>query len=310
VGKQAVIDAYMGRRTDRVPWVPYVGVHGASLIGEPADRMLQDPDLLCKSVVNAAVRYRADGIPLVFDLSVEAMSMGIPGRWFPDNPPAIVSHPLAEVPLSEAGLQIPGPADGRWPIIVEAGRRAKEQLGDVALLGLTCGPLTLASHLRGAKLFTDMVKKPERAEEIIAFAGEVTAEAARIYTRDIGCDIVAIVEPVASQIRAPAYDRFVIPACQSALAAIKSAGVPSGLFICGDATKIAENMMYTGADCVTVDEQLNLAHIRDMALKYGRGFGGNLKLTMALSLGIIDPREDTLVCMAAGQNLGFTLSPG
>ena len=310
MGKQAVIDAYEGRYTPVVPWVPYVGVHAAFLIGEPADKVLQNPDLIAKAVLNAAQRYKADGIPLVFDLAVEAMSMGIQAKWFEDNPPTVIEHPLADKSLADANLKVPGPNDGRWPTIIAAGKKIKAEIGDVALIGLTCGPLTLASHLRGAKIFTDMVKKPELAEEIISFAGKASAESARIYAEEIGCDIVALVEPVGSQVRPDTYDRFVIPACQEALENIRAAGKTTALYICGDATKIVENMMYTGASCVCVDEQLNMNYVRDMALKYGRGFGGNLKLTLALSLGIINPREDAIVSLAAGGKIGYTFSPG
>ena len=72
MAKQRLIDAYRGKKTDMPPWVPYAGVHCAFLINEPADNMLKDPELLAKGVVNAAQRYKADGIPLIFDLSVEA----------------------------------------------------------------------------------------------------------------------------------------------------------------------------------------------------------------------------------------------
>jgi uroporphyrinogen-III decarboxylase len=310
MGKQAVIDAYEGRYTPVVPWVPYVGVHGAFLIGETATNTLQNPDLLAKAVVNAAERYKADGIPMVFDLAIEAMSMGIKGKWFDDNPPTVIEHPLVDQTLAESGLKIPMMTDGRWPTIIEAGKKAKAALGDVALIGLVCGPLTLASHMRGAKIFTDMVRKPELAMEIIEFAGRVAAESARIYAEEIGCDIVALVEPVGSQVRPEAYDKFVIPYCQPGIDAIHKAGKTSALYICGDATKIVENMMYTGASCICVDEQLNMNYVRDCALKYGRGFGGNLKLTLALSLGILDPREDALVSLAAGGKIGYTFSPG
>ena len=122
MGKQAVIDAYEGRYTPVVPWVPYVGVHAAYLIGETATKVLQDSDLLAKAVVNAAERYKADGIPLVFDLAVEAMSMGIPGKWFNDNPPTVIEHPLADKTLADAGLKVPGPTDGRFPTITAAGK--------------------------------------------------------------------------------------------------------------------------------------------------------------------------------------------
>ena len=43
-----------------------------------------------------------------------------------------------------------------------------------------------------------------------------------------------------------------------------------------------------------IDEQMNMNFIRDLARKYGKGFGGNLKLTLALSLGLLSPREDAL----------------
>ncbi|NIR16896.1 MAG: hypothetical protein GWN86_24445, partial [Desulfobacterales bacterium] len=60
MAKQKLIDAYRGKRTEDPPWVPYAGVHCAFLINEPADKMLQDPALLAKGVVNAAQRYKAD----------------------------------------------------------------------------------------------------------------------------------------------------------------------------------------------------------------------------------------------------------
>jgi MtaA/CmuA family methyltransferase len=290
--------------------VPYVGVHGAYLIGEPAWKVYQDPDLLAKAVLFAAERYKVDAIPLVFDLAVEAMSMGIEAKWFDDNPPTVIEHPLADKTLAEANFIIPGPNDGRWPVVIEAGKKIMAAKGDWALIGLTCGPMTIASHLRGAKIFTDMVKKPDLAMEIMEFAGKVAAESARIYAEEIGCEIVALVEPVGSQVRPDTYDKFVIPTSQPGLEAIRKAGKTTALYICGDATKIVENMMYTGASCVCVDEQLNMNYVRDCALKYGRGFGGNLKLTLALSLGIVDPREDAIVSLAAGGKLGYTFSPG
>src|SRR5665811_2641286 len=85
----------------------------------------------------------------------------------------------------------------------------------------------------------DMIKKPELAQEIMEFAAKASAEACRIYAEEIGCDIVAVVEPVGSQVRPATYDEFVVPACQPSLEAIEKAGKTSALYICGDATKIA-----------------------------------------------------------------------
>jgi uroporphyrinogen decarboxylase len=310
MGKQDVIDAVKGLPTQKIPWVPYSGVHSAFLIGEPADKFLRDPELIAKGVIFAAERYKADGIPLLFDLTVEAISMGCDHKWWADNPPSITGHPLDKKTLAESGLKIPGPKDGRWPVIIEAGKKVKAALPDVALYGILCGPLTLASHLRGVRIFTDVYKNKPLAKEIIDFSGEVAGEAARIYAEEIGCDIVAITDPVASQIKPETFREFVTPATQPAIKAVKKAGKVSSFFICGDATKVLEEVATVGTDGFAIDEQLNLNYVRDVALKHGVGFGGNLKLTLALSLGLLSPREDAIVSLAAGGSTGYVFAPG
>jgi len=310
MGKQDVIDAVKGLATEKVPWVPYSGVHSAFLIGEPADKYLQNPDLIAKGVIFAAERYKADGIPLLFDLTVEAISMGCDHKWWPDNPPSITGHPLDKKSLAESGLKIPGPKDGRWPVIIEAGKKVRAALPDIALYGILCGPLTLASHLRGVRIFTDVYKNKTLAKEIIDFSGEVAGEAARIYAEEIGCDVIAITDPVASQIKPETFLEFVKPATQPAIKATKKAGKVSSFFICGDATKVLEEVATVGTDGFAIDEQLNLNYVRDIALKHKVGFGGNLKLTLALSLGLISSREDALISLAAGGSTGYVFAPG
>ncbi|MBW2250073.1 MAG: uroporphyrinogen decarboxylase, partial [Deltaproteobacteria bacterium] len=143
MAKQMLIDAYRGKKTPKAPWVPYAGVHCAFIINEPADKFLQDPELLAKGVVATAKRYKADGIPLLFDLSVEANAVGCDLKWWPDNVPSVTNHPCSAKTPAEAGLTLPTKDSGRWPVIFEAARIAKPQLEelDCALMGLFCGPL-------------------------------------------------------------------------------------------------------------------------------------------------------------------------
>ncbi len=213
--------------------------------------------------------------------------------------------------MAEVGLKIPGPNDGRWPVLIEAAKIAKPKLDkmDCALMGLLCGPLTLGAHLAGVRMFTDVIKNKDRAHELLKFCGEVGAEAARIY-RDMGCEIIAIVDPVSSQVRDKAFREFVTPNCQPAIKVIREAGLTSTFFCCGDATTAIESIAQLGTDGFAIDEQLNLSYVRDVALKHGVGFGGNLKLTLALSLGILSPREDAIVSLAIGGTTGYTFAPG
>jgi MtaA/CmuA family methyltransferase len=311
MAKQMLIDAYRGKMTPKAPWVPYAGVHCAFLIEEDADTMLKDPELLAKGVVEAAKRYKADGIPLLFDLSVEANSIGCDLKWWPDNVPSVQNHPCSGKTPQDAGLQLPTKESGRWPVIFEAARIAKPQLQelDCALMGLFCGPLTLASHLAGVRIFTDVYKNPEFAQEVTKFAGAVGALSAQFYA-EMGCDIIACVDPVASQIKSDTFKEFVTPNCQEAIKVIHDANLTSSFFICGDCTRVMEDVCQIGTHGFAIDEQLNLNFVRDLARKHGVGFGGNLKLTLALSLGLISSREDAIVSLAAGGQHGYTFAPG
>lgn len=311
MAKQLLIDATYGRPTPTPPWVPYAGVHCAHLMGAQADEYFKNPALIAQGIVNAASTYQADGIPLLFDLSVEAESLGCELEYWEDNVPSVRSHPCEKVPPEELGLSMPTQDSGRWPIIFEAAQNAKPRLDemDCALLGLVTGPLTLASHLAGVRIFTSVKKAPDFAHAVIKFAGEVSQVAAQFYL-EMGCDLIAIVDPVASQIRPETFLEFVTPNCQAAIENIRQAGRPSTFFICGDCTKVAEAVCQLGTDAFAVDEQMNMNFIRDLARKHGKGFGGNLKLTLALSLGLISPREDALISLAAGGNIGYTFAPG
>ncbi len=311
MAKQMYIDAVKGLRTESAPWVPYAGVHCAFLINEPADKFLQDPEILARGIVETAKKYKADAIPLVFDLSVEANSVGCDLKWWPDNVPSVTTHPCQDKTPEEAGLKLPTKDTGRWPILFEAARIAKPQLDelDCALIGGLCGPLTLASHLAGVRIFTDVYKNKEFANAVCEFAGALGGVAAEFYA-EMGCEVIAIIDPVASQIKSETFKEFVTPYCKPATDVIKAKGLVSSFFICGDATKVMVDVCELETDGFAIDEQLNLNFIRDLAIKYGKGFGGNLKLTLALSLGLLSPREDAIVSLAAGGHTGFTFAPG
>lgn len=98
----------------------------------------------------------------IFDLQIEAEVLGCDLMWADDGPPSVASHPLAtemgDTPVVPCECTLPGPNDGRIPLVCEAMRRVKKEIGDTtALYGLITGPFTLASHLRGTDIFLDML---------------------------------------------------------------------------------------------------------------------------------------------------------
>jgi uroporphyrinogen-III decarboxylase len=91
-GKELVLAAIRGKETERVPWVPFVGCHAASLLGISARELLQSAERIVEGQVKAAELYLPDGLPVTFDLQIEAEVLGCKLQWADENPPAVVDH--------------------------------------------------------------------------------------------------------------------------------------------------------------------------------------------------------------------------
>ena len=116
--------------------------------------------------------------------------------------------------------------------MIAAGARAKPELArrDVALVGIAAGPCTLAYQLRGMALFRDLLRHPECAARVFAYAGQVSAISARIYAEVIGCDIVAINDTPATMLQPAYFRQYVLPNLQPAWQVIHRAGKTSSLW--------------------------------------------------------------------------------
>jgi hypothetical protein len=70
-------------------------------------------------------------------------------------------------------------------------------------------------------------------------------------------------------------------------------------------------MCRTRADNLSVDENIDLTRLRDLARTHLKSFGGNLKLTTVLLLGSEDAAKlDAIRCIDIGGTSGFILAPG
>ncbi|MDY0095808.1 MAG: uroporphyrinogen decarboxylase family protein, partial [Candidatus Vecturithrix sp.] len=197
MGKQLIFDALTGKKTERVPWLPFVGCHGGALIGKSAEEYLKSGELIAQGVREAIRQYRPDGIPVMFDLQIEAEALGCSLQWASENPPAVVSHVLENQALS--ALSLPDENAGRIPEMLKAIRLLRTDQHDVALYGLITGPFTLALHLKGTKIFTDMFDYPGEVKELLTFCTNVAKSMAAMYI-EAGCDVIASVDPMTSQI--------------------------------------------------------------------------------------------------------------
>jgi uroporphyrinogen decarboxylase len=308
-GKQLLKQAFALQETDRTPWVPFVGVHAASLLGVTAEEYLKSTDLIVKGVNQAIELYNPDGIPVVFDLQLEAECLGCGLVWADENPPAVNTHPLMDGILLEE-LKIPASNKGRIAVVMEATRQLRAANPDLALYGLITGPFTLGLHLLGTEIFMKMFTDEEYVYKLMDFCISV-CNAMTDYYKEAGCDVIAVVDPMTSQIGPEQFEQFVTKYCQDVFSHIKAQGMNSSFFVCGHAQHNIEVMCACKPDNISIDENIPLEFVKDICLKNEVSFGGNLLLTLALLMGTPEDCERNAVdCMDIGGKKGFILSPG
>ncbi len=301
--------AFRCQPVDRVPWVPFVGCHAAALLGVTAREYLQSEELIVQGVQAAAQRYQPDGLPIVFDLQIEAEALGCGLAWADENPPSVCRHPLANGTALD-DLRIPSLGDGRIGLVIRAAKRLRKALPDMALYGLVTGPFTLALHLLGTDIFMKMFDDPQSIERLMAFARDVCIRMADYYL-DAGCGFIAIVDPMTSQIGPDQFVQFVTPAMKPVFDHIRRRGALSSFFVCGHAQQNIAAMCDCGCDNISVDENIPLQYVRDVCLPRKVSFGGNLQLTSVLLLGKpLDAQANAIACLEIGGETGFVLAPG
>ena len=279
-GKERILNLLRKEKVDQVPWVPFAGVHAGKLKGYSAREVLQDKDKLVESLLEVKKIFKPDGMPVVFDLQIEAEILGCELLWAENNPPSVKSHPLADT--KDIPSRIPSKDDGRLPMILETMREVKEKIGDdTALYGLLTGPFTLASHLRGQSFFMDMAMDVEYCKNMLKYTAQI-AKAMSDYFIEAGMDVISIVCPLVSQISPKHFDAVLSGPYQEVFDHIRSKGALSSFFVCGNATPNIEPMCKTNPDSISVDENVNMAEAKKITEKYDIVIGGNIPLTTVM----------------------------
>ena len=298
--------------TPRAPWVPFAGVHAGKLIGANATEMLTNEDTLVKALLEVNKLYKPDGQPVVFDLQLEAEVLGCELLWADFGPPSIKTHPLESTMTVPCYCTLPDETDGRLPMVLSAMRRMKAEVGETtALYGLICGPFTLASHLRGNDIFMDMYDDEDYVKELLAYCTECGKRMSSYYL-EAGMDIIAVVDPLVSQISVNHFNEFLHEPFAELFSYIREKGAFSSFFVCGDATRNIEAMCKTAPDSISIDENVNIVAAKAVTDRFNIAIGGNIPLTSVMLHGsqqdnmkyVIDMQDQ----VAADRN--FIVAPG
>ncbi len=282
-GKELIYKVFRDGKGERIPWVPFAGVHAGKLKGYTARELLENSEKLLESLLEVNKIYQPDGQPILFDLQLEAEVLDCELMWEENSPPTVKTHPLKDT--DEIPTKIPGKDEGRIPMAMEVTRKMKEAVGDhTALYGLICGPFTLASHLRGTDLFMNMITDPEYVKDLLEYTNQIAKKMASYYIES-GVDIVAAVDPMVSQISPAHFNQFLKEIYTDLFSEIKKQDTFTSFFVCGDATANIEPMCKTEPDNISIDENIPIEKAKAITDKYDVVLSGNIPLTTIMLLG-------------------------
>lgn len=310
--KELLFAALRHEEIESSPWVPFAGVHAGKLTGSDATEVLTDKNKLFDALMEVNKLYKPNGQPVVFDLQIEAEILGCELMWAADGPPSVKTHPLAETMTVPCLCTLPTKEDGRLPMILDTMKRMKEAVGDTtALYGLICGPFTLASHLRGNDIFMDMYDDEDYVNNLLEYCAEFGKKLSEYYI-EAGMDVIAIVDPLVSQISPAHFEEFLTKPFTNMFDFIRGKGVFSSFFVCGDATKNIEVMCKTNPDSISIDENVNIVAAKAVTDRFNIAIGGNIPLTSVMLHGTQQDNMKYVVDMMdkIGTKKNFIVAPG
>ncbi|MFO7882529.1 MAG: uroporphyrinogen decarboxylase family protein [Kosmotogaceae bacterium] len=307
-GKRILIDVLDGRKAERVPWVPFAGVHAGKLLNYNAREILNNSTKLNKALLEVKKMYEPDGMPVVFDLQLEAEVLGCELRWDEKSPPMVKTHPLSKKLIPS---RIPDRTEGRYPVVLETMRKLRLSIGDeVALFGLICGPFTLASHLRGTQFFMDLIEDSNYTEKLLKYTTNVVKSITDFYLEE-KMDVIAIVDPLVSQISPKHFRQHLNWHFKELFKHIRERQTFSAFFVCGDATKNIEPMCDTLPDAIFVDENVDIINAKKITSKRNIIIGGNIPLTTTMMYGTqMDNMKYVINLIDSAGTKNFILAPG
>lgn len=219
----------------------------------------------------AASTYRVFGFEsavVPFDMGVEAEALGAEVKYYEKGDDQVIYPTMSKkVADSVETLELEIPENvaeaGRIPIVIEAIRLLKEEVGDEVPIGAwVLGPFTeMGQIVELENLLKMSFKKQDLVHDHLDTMVDYLSQILNLYV-EAGADYVTVREMGAtSSILSPRlFESLILPHLQDLFARIS---VPAVLHICGDTNPIIHYMAQSGADALSVDQLNDLAKTRE-----------------------------------------------
>ncbi len=289
-GFQRVSAAIRGERPDRVPVMLHNFMHAAREAGVSMGRYRRDPRAAAEAHIRSVEKYGHDGIVLDLDTATLAGAIGVPVD-LPEDLPGRCREGMIRS-LQEV-RDLPPPDVGRYFAVqtwLEAASILQRHFGSEIYVRGNCDqcPFSLAALVRGpAEWMMDLMDPAleEAAHRLLEYCAEATLQFIRLMART-GVPMVSNGDsPAGPDMVSPEiYRRYAFPYERRAADEAHRLGVSYVIHLCGNATRILDDLVSTAADGLELDHKTDarLAHDR---MKDRATFIGNIDPGAALAAG-------------------------
>lgn len=271
---------------DRIPVVPQAFMFACKTAGYKIGQINKSGRLMAETHLVSQNKYRYDGVVIDMDDAALAEACGAK-VIFREDDVAVVdeSRPLLKNLRDVEDLEIPDPyKSARLPEWLEATKILSKKIGDhVFIMGRADqGPFDLACLLRGTEQFMiDLLsEEPEDINKLLDYCRKVVTLFAKAQ-KDSGAHATSIGDSYAGPnlVSPHIYREFALEQEKILTKEVQEYGIPFSVHICGNTTKILEDMCKTGAKIFELDWQVDMGYAKQV-------FGSN-----AVIMGNIDPSD-------------------
>jgi uroporphyrinogen decarboxylase len=305
-----------GRPYDRVPCGVVISNQAGKVAGIPHWQCYFSSEKTAQTQIAAHNIFGAEAVVAGPGLPGIAEAAGSTVYYPKEENTPYITEVAVKKPADLDKLNIPNPwRAGRLPIHLGALQILVDRLGaSVPVTSNVAGPFTTAANIRGTEDFLrELYRNPEFVHRLLRFSLDSTITYVKEVAK-LGAK-VSIADPTASTtlISPQQFRKFAFPYLQELVTVIKQlTGSAPSLHICGNTTKIWQDMVDTGAGILSLDDTIDLA-----AAKHAVGdqvtLFGNVKPTATMYLGTTqDVRRDAKECLTKGYDnpKGYILSLG
>lgn len=287
--RERVLRLFRREEIDRIPVFSGMGnvtVHGLKESNIPFSEVHSDPKLMAAT---ASSTYRLFGLECAvvpYDITVEAEVLGCTMNTYPHREGILYPTIKDKIIKGPADIKVPGNLEekGRLPVITEAIGILKKEIGrEVAVGTYVLGPFLLAGQVMDLEgLLKQAFKNAEAVNKVLGLFADLIIAVADVY-KAAGADYITIREMGAStDVLSPTMFRSLVkPHLDKVVAGIN---LPKVLHICGNTSRIVEDMANTKADAISIEKKTDVSKARQLLGKEALIFG-NLDTYKILCLG-------------------------